>query len=104
MGVYTDHGIEYHVVCKDGKRFIVASTHDTDTRLLESKFYKVREGTWTSDDMYRRGSYMNKIVAKNFDIELTQHEWASLEKVIGQYHDVILEHGWYEVNSVSTTL
>jgi hypothetical protein len=105
MGVYADHGVEYHVVCRDGRRIVVASTRDTNVRLTQSAYYNARKDTWLSvDTMYGKGSYMNKIIDPYFDVDLTYQELLSLDMIIQQHHDIVLEHGWYEVNTVTSSL
>jgi hypothetical protein len=75
MGMYANHGVEYHVVLRDGKTIVIASTKNTDDRLQQSHFFKVREAEWLSvETMYRNGSFVNRIVDHDLDIQLTDQE------------------------------
>jgi hypothetical protein len=100
MGVYADHGVEYHVTRKGSHAHIaIAPMARTDDRLLESKYYKARKGTWF-DGVYR-GSFTRKIEDADFDVQLTEAEQAWLDELLSA-GDVV-EHGWYEVNVLSST-
>ena len=48
MGIYPDHGVEYHVLLKNGRKHSVASTKDTDDRLIKSKYLEKRHDEWMS--------------------------------------------------------
>lgn len=104
MGMYADHGVEYHIIYKDGRKNIIASTHATDKRLLQSHYFNVRKHDWLSADaMYGHGSYSKKILDPDFDVELTNEEKCHLDMAIQQNPNTIQEHGWYDVNTISYT-
>ena len=105
MGMYANHGVEYHVNYKSGKVKIIAPIHATDERLIGSMFFEKQKDEWLSGDvMYGRGSFMVRITDPEFDIELTDGERTALSKVLGEdTGDEVVEHGWYDVNYIHTT-
>lgn len=101
MGAYADHGVEYHIVKKDGKHIIIASTCATDQRLLDSIFFSKCNEEWLSIDAMYRGDYIKRIDDPDFDVKLNDKESIILESALSVHGDDILEHGWYDVNRIS---
>ena len=104
MGMYADHGVEYWVVLKNGERIRIASTKDTDERLLQSRFYADRKDTWLSGDtLYGRGCFMDRITC-DIDMVLTDQEKIKLDSLLQAHPHEIVDHGWFDVNSISSTM
>ena len=95
MGIYFDHGIEYHVVQSSGRHVCIANTQQTDARLLASKFYERHKDSWFKNT----GSQCVKIDQSEIvDIDLTKDE----QDVLTTTSDNIM-HGWYDVITFSDT-
>ena len=99
MGIYPDHGVEYIVFLKSEtlqvEKLIIASTKDTDDRLVQSEYYKKRKDEWftTFHGLYDKCEPINDYI----DIELTETEKELLNKVINRNPGEIQKHGWYDV-------
>jgi hypothetical protein len=98
MGIYPDHGIEYHVVLKNSKRFIIVDTKATDDRLVKSKFFKDREGEWF---MVNRSICVK--IEDELDVELTEKEKEKLQKCLDKYGEEVDRYGWYDVCNIYDT-
>ena len=103
MGIYASHGVEYHVVMRDGARIKVVHMRDTDARLLASGFFRAREDTWLSADVMYRGSFCRKILDPDFDVELSAQERERLGAVLEEQGGDVAEHAWFDVNELSTS-
>jgi hypothetical protein len=102
MGIYPDHGIEYHVVLKNNKRFIIASTKATDDRLVKSKFFKDRESEWFAINHSMCVKMEDKDVDE-LDVELTEKEKEKLQSCLEKAGEDLDRHGWYDVCSIYDT-
>ena len=100
MGIYFDHGLEYHVVL-GGKHVCIASTRQTDARLLASKYYADRKASWFADCFVAR---CVKIEDADVDIMLTESERAKLDlHVVNVANVANVVNGWYDVVTVTDT-
>ena len=101
MGIYYDHGIEYHVNTIDSngciKNFVIVSTKDSDVRLLNSDYFKNNINTWFT----KYSEYKCKI--HNDIIKLTPKEEEYLQYVLEKNSNSIIDHGFYEIITISTT-
>ena len=91
-----DRSVRYKVKIRNGSDVIIAK--DTDERLLKSRYY---------NNNWFKHSYINKevkIVDDDVDLKLTKDEQILLEKCLNVHADNVLEHGWYDIISVSDTL
>lgn len=101
MGIYPDHGIAYLVETINGYITIV-STQESNTRLLDSKYYKNRQQHWFEMSNIHKLIYNPKLItASDFEVSLTDFEKVKLQNVLQQEH--VKEHGWYEVGSIGTS-
>lgn len=102
MGVYPNRGLQYRVFYKNS--FItVLETNDTDKRLIMTPYYKERQESWF-DDAYR-GEWARKIVGEDLEkvtVLLNESEQNLIKSVLDSHPDHY-EHGWYDVNTMSTT-
>lgn len=103
MGAYANHGVEYHVVHKEGIRTVIADMSNTDSRLLKSAYYAKNKDTWFAE-VYMKGPYIGKIVDPDFDVLLEHSEIAMLNIILDAFHEDIEEHGWYDVTTIGSTL
>lgn len=115
--IVEDRGLEYQVELKDGcdfyaalakyistykkqatwgKRIIIASTTNTDERLMQSKYYADRHQTWFVD--FKPGR--NKKVINPDGMELTKAEQEYLTFVLSELGPDVVDHGWYDVCSL----
>jgi hypothetical protein len=95
QGMYIPYSIWYEFL----------STRETDARLMESKFYAARKGSWFAD--YSLG-FMRPIRDDDFDIELTPEERKKLAARLDSLQlaargERVVAHGWYDTQSTSTT-
>ncbi len=97
MGLYPDHGVEYHIYTRNNSKIVVASTRDTDSRLQVSNYYLSRKDQWFKYE----GEYIKKIEAQDFDIKLTEKEKERFELLLKQ--EDVTDHGWYEVFKIQTS-
>jgi hypothetical protein len=101
MGIYSDHGIEYHVV-RGGRRVCIASTRQTDARLLASDYYARRKDSWFS----RHVTWCVKIDETDLDVALTAGERTLLDATLQTSNEKKEEnttHGWYDVQTLTDT-
>lgn len=104
MGLYANHGVEYHVVYI-GKIDVIAAMKDTDARLLASKYYQKHKSTWlVHETMYMKGSFVIAIDDPDFDVGLTEEEKTVLERALTEKEGLVECHGWYEVNTITSSL
>ena len=95
MGIYIDHGVVY-IIGKD----VIINTKETDDRLEQSNYFKSRRDTW-----FKPTNNYNlpiKIIDPSFDVQLTNEEYVKIQDLLKQDKDEI-EHGWYEIYSMSST-
>lgn len=105
MGAFANHGVEYHVVYKSGKRRVIAPMKVTHDRLLVSKYYeKHRDMWWSPEIMYGKGAFVEAIENPDFDVELTKLEQMCLALDLQDKASDVNVHGWYEVNTIESTL
>jgi len=100
MGIYPDHGIEYHIVLKDQKRFVIANTKATDDRLRKSKYLDKRYEKWF--DLCRTQCIPLKDV-EDLDVELDDQEKERLQDLLNINKANVLTYGWYDVCSIYDT-
>ena len=99
MGLYPNHGVEYHVVLSDGKtRIVVARTKETDDRLCASKYYKAREESWLTGEINCK-QFVRPINDDEFDVLLTDDEQQKLKNILD--NNTVETHGWFETNVIS---
>lgn len=96
MGIYPDHGLEYHLVLRDERHIVVICSKETDDRLVESEYYKSRKGSWFQDLSTRC-----KLIEESVDIQLTDAEKAKLDMMMKSHGENIVSHGWHDVLSIS---
>ena len=115
MGIYFDRGLVYYVIVSDdihipfdyttrkfgGNKIAieVLSTADTNTRLLKTKYYKSQSENW-----FHPLEFIKRVDLEN-DIELTDSEKSKLNYLLNdsRISKSIIEHGWYDRNSLSST-
>jgi hypothetical protein len=100
MGIYPDHGVEYHIVLKNNKRYVIAGTKSTDDRLLKSNYLATRYDNWMN---LCRSQCIPLQDLHEFDVELEEIEKQKLEKLLNEHDKDVLTHGWYDVCSVWDT-
>ena len=115
MGIYTDHGIEYHIVITSNSspelkekynivndRIIFLSTKHTNKRLENSNYYLSRKDTW---DSYKIEQFI-PIDGNSIDINLTEFEIDILTDLVTDLRKdgLTFTYGWYEVANSSSTL
>lgn len=100
MGIYPDHGIEYHIVLKDQKRYVIANTKATDDRLRKSKYLEARYDKWFN--LCQSQCIPLKDV-NELDVELEKQERERLEELLRKHDGDVLVHGWYDVCSIYDT-
>jgi hypothetical protein len=129
MGIYPNHGIEYMFEFKLGDSpaadietiieyifntyhykliyihhdivFLlrILSQHQTDDRLIKSKYYLDRKDTWFS---YEGSGYEYiKKINNDPDIKLSDTEKNIIEYISNNCKSSY--HGWYEVNTITTS-
>ena len=98
MGIYPDHGIEYHVILKNNKRIVIAGIKDTDERLRVSKYLDARYEKWMDLCQSR---CMPLKDAHELDVELTSDEKDKLAKVLETTE--YITHGWQDVCNLHDT-
>lgn len=103
MGIYANHGVEYIVKCKDGGRVVIAPMTDTDARLLASRFFSSRKDYWLSVQTMYSGAFERNIHDGDFDIYLTPTEKNFLDDILLRYEGEVAEHGWYDINMISSS-
>lgn len=97
MGIYYDHGVEYHI-CRENKEHIVlVDIKGLDHRLRESKWFQSKSKDWFINKSYDK----LLILDVDFDIKLNQMELGNLETYLTMYPSAT--HGWYDVNKMYTT-
>lgn len=110
--IFLDHGVEYRVYLKPGSDYFdvlaqyiakykknaswgeiitIASTKQTDGRLLKSEYYRQRKETWLD------GFEPHSCKLSNIDIKLTDEEKGTLTFIINGLGEQVVDHGWYEV-------
>jgi hypothetical protein len=99
MGIYPNHGVEYHLILKNNKRYIIANTTETDNRLVKSKYYEDRKEKWF-EKMYQ---YCTPLIEDGFDIQLTEDELKRLHDLLDKHKNEIDIHGWYDVCTITDT-
>lgn len=97
MGIFRQYGIEYSIKLKNGTFIPVVPVNSTDNRLLASKYYQTRK------EFYERayGPWREKVV--ECDCELSSLETDKLNNTIDLHGNNVVEHGWYDVCTVSTS-
>ena len=100
MGIYPDHGVEYHVVFKNNTKYVIANTKTTDDRLLKSKYLEKRYDKWMNLCQSQCIPLQN---ADELDIELEDIEKQRLDKILNENKNEVLTHGWYDVCSIWDT-
>ena len=98
MGIYPDHGVEYHVILKDNTKYAIANTKATDDRLLKSKYLEKRYDKWMT---LCQSQCIPLQDLDEFDVELEDIEKIKLEKILNEKE--VLTHGWYDVCSIHDT-
>lgn len=99
MGVYAEHGLEYHLVLRDtGKHVVVIKQSETNERLVESKLFNADD--WFSD-IYKRCWC---VPVSTDMIELSREEGVLLDAAFKEHTGNIASHGWYDVNTTTTTI
>jgi hypothetical protein len=96
MGIYPNHGLEYHLVLKNDKHIVVLCSQETDDRLVASEYYKSRKESWFQDLSTRCIP-----IEETVDIEFIKAEKAKLNMLVNTYGDQIAGHGWYDVMTIS---
>jgi hypothetical protein len=99
MGLYPDHGVEYHLVLKNGKHVTIIGTHATDDRLLISEYYKKHKASWF-DDLFARCD----LITEDIDILMTSSEKLTLDTFINLHGNNVQSHGWYDVMTIGSSL
>jgi len=102
MGIYPDHGLEYHVVLKNNMHLIVANIKDIDNRLEKSEFYKKRKDKWfmINNNICK---LLSIIDLHDLDIELNENEKNKLNEYLNKYGEEVDDHGWYDVCKIYDT-
>ena len=100
MGIYPDHGIEYHIVLKDQKRYVIAGTKATDDRLRQSKYLEARYDKWMTLCQTQCIPLQD---VDELDVELEDREKESLDKLLKIHDTNVLTHGWYDVCTIYDT-
>ncbi len=102
MGIFYDYSIEYLIKLKNGEYIKVVSSQESEDRLVNSNYYKKNQ-----DSIFNAKKLYNLLLAPklihihDFDIFLTDKEKNKLGELL-KLHEYI-EHGWYEVSSMTTT-
>lgn len=99
MGMYPDHGIEYHIILKDGQHIVVLCSREVDDRLIASEYYKKRRESWF-EDMWSRCDP----ITEDVDIQMSDQEKNKLEKLLNEYGSGVSSHGWYDVMTICSSL
>lgn len=102
MGLFVDRGVQYRLVLASGRVVVFLSTKDTDARLVESEYYKSNCATWFSD-AYKRAE--SALYIPEAPIDMTELEACELRARLSSFaKDEVVQHGWYDVVSMSSTL
>ena len=100
MGIYFNHSVIYLIKFKDGFTIIIATSKDTDARLVESNFYKQDPEYWLK---FIPNQFCKKIISLDFDVKLTEKEQANLNILLKKHESEIESHGLFDINSMSDT-
>lgn len=101
MGMYANHGVEYRVELPCGRSIVVVNRRDSDARLLDSSFYAKRSATWFDPTVIYRRNFAIPIEDAE-DLRLTPEETLRLRTMLEASGSE--RHGWYEVNTIESTL
>jgi hypothetical protein len=99
MGIYAAHGVEYHIVLLDGTHKVVLSQDMTDDRLIQSKYFRERKDVWFND-VYKKEWC---VLLGHEVISMTREEVGLLQQELAKYKGIVDNHGWYNVNAMSST-
>ncbi len=104
MGIYFDHGVEYHVRTRKtdtrpAANLTLVTTAQSDGRLEASRYYAARKDAW----FVVKNPRCDRITADDFDVELSSREERTLQQFLDKYGDAVEDHGWYDVVTMSTT-
>jgi hypothetical protein len=77
----------------NSKLIIIASSTQTDDRLLKSSYFKERENNWFDSNFPRK----NYIETELIDLSLSEKEQRYLDFVLEKFGKHIVKHGWVDI-------
>lgn len=72
-------------------RIVIASTKQTDDRLVISSYYLERQSEWFSTN------HVNCEAIDSNEFTLTAAEQVYLDFILKEFGDAVIRHGWYDV-------
>lgn len=102
MGLYPECGVEYDIVLRNGEKIVVVPISSADKRLLSSQYYLRRKSVYDAQLSKRPLTWSFK--ADGVDISLYPQEIEKLKVLLEKYASEVVEHGWYDVGKVNSTL